>query len=91
MGEESGTDEMMIAATLNLSNLIPIEAYQGDSSDKELEQLRRFLESKLVRLADRQKDMRIILHRQFDLKRKLRERIDSWRNAQAERRRLTES
>ncbi|KAI7886076.1 HAD-like protein [Lichtheimia hyalospora FSU 10163] len=75
-------------ATLNLSNLIPIEAYQGDSSDKELEQLRRFLESKLVRLTDRQNDLRIMLHRQFDLKRKLRERIDLWKNTQAERKRM---
>ncbi|KAI9259008.1 HAD-like domain-containing protein [Phascolomyces articulosus] len=75
-------------ATLNLSNLIPIEAYQGDSSDKELDQLRRFLESKLIRLTDRQNDMRIMLHRQFDLKRRLRERIDTWKNAQAERKRL---
>lgn len=78
----------LTVATLNLSNLIPIEAYQGDSSDKELEQLRRFLESKLVRLTDRQNDLRIMLHRQFDLKRKLRERIDLWKNTQAERKRM---
>ncbi|KAI8388353.1 HAD-like domain-containing protein [Radiomyces spectabilis] len=70
------------AATLNLSNLIPIEAYLGSSSDNELEGLRRFLESKLVRLTDRKKDMRIILHRQFNLKRRLRERVDCWKSAQ---------
>ncbi|KAG0165800.1 hypothetical protein DFQ28_008375 [Apophysomyces sp. BC1034] len=70
------------AATLNLSNLIPIEAYHGDNTDTELEDLRKFLESKLVCLADRKNDMRIILHRQLNLKRRLRERVDFWKNTQ---------
>lgn len=65
------------AATLNLSNLIPIEAYYGETTDHELEQLRQFLESKLTH----RKDMRIILHRQFNLKRKLRQRINDWKHA----------
>jgi hypothetical protein len=66
-----------LAATLNLSNLIPIEAYYGETTDHELEQLRQFLESKLTH----RKDMRIILHRQFNLKRKLRQRINDWKHA----------
>ncbi|ORX45298.1 HAD-like protein [Hesseltinella vesiculosa] len=70
------------AATLNLSNLIPIETFLGDHSDTELKSLRQFLETNLVRLTDRKKDMRIVLHRQLNLKRQLRERIDNWRNSQ---------
>ncbi|KAK4510589.1 uncharacterized protein ATC70_005020 [Mucor velutinosus] len=70
------------AASLNLSNLIPIEAYVGGKSDTELVELRRFLESNLVRLTDRKDDMRIILHRQFNLKRRIRERVGNWKQQQ---------
>jgi hypothetical protein len=65
------------AATLNLSNLIPIESFYGQTTDHELEQLKQFLESKLTH----RKDMRILLHRQFNLKRKLRQRINDWKHA----------
>ncbi|KAI8378486.1 HAD-like domain-containing protein [Blakeslea trispora] len=70
------------AASLNLSNLIPIEAYEGSTSDTELLQLRRFLESSLVRLTDRRNDLRIILHRQLDLKRRIRQRVGHWKEQQ---------
>lgn len=70
------------AASLNLSNLIPIEAYVGGKSDTELIELRRFLESNLVRLTDRKDDMRIILYRQFNLKRRIRERVGNWKQQQ---------
>lgn len=76
------------AATLNLSNLIPIESYVGETSDTELIELRRFLESNLVRLTDRKDDMRIILHRQFNLKRKLREKIGNWKQQKLQQERL---
>lgn len=73
------------AATLNLSNLIPIESYVGEQSDTELYELRKFLESSLVRLTDKKDDMRIILHRQFNLKRRIRERIGNWKQQQQEK------
>ncbi|KAG2203039.1 hypothetical protein INT47_013255 [Mucor saturninus] len=70
------------AASLNLSNLIPIEAYVGATSDTELSELRRFLEVNLVRLTDRKDDMRIVLYRQFNLKRRIRERVGNWKQQQ---------
>lgn len=70
------------AASLNLSNLIPIEAYVGGKSDTELLELRRFLEVNLVRLTDRKDDLRIILYRQFNLKRRIRERVGDWKQQQ---------
>ncbi|KAG2230820.1 hypothetical protein INT48_003973 [Thamnidium elegans] len=70
------------AASLNLSNLIPIEAYVGGKSDTELLELRRFLENSLVRLTDRKDDMRIVLYRQFNLKRRIRERVGNWKQQQ---------
>jgi CTD small phosphatase-like protein 2 len=73
------------AATLNLSNLIPIESFVGNRSDTELIELKKFLEANLVRLIDKKHDMRIILHRQFNLKRRIRERITHWRREQQSR------
>ncbi|KAI8093587.1 HAD-like domain-containing protein [Halteromyces radiatus] len=82
LGRTFLVDNTPHAATLNLSNLIPIETFLGGSSDRELKELRRFLESNLVRLTDRKNDMRILLHRQLNLKRRLRERIDNWKSSQ---------
>ncbi|KAI8989256.1 HAD-like domain-containing protein [Pilobolus umbonatus] len=70
------------AASLNLSNLIPIESYVGGGGDTELIELRKFLESNLVRLTDRKNDLRILLHRQFNLKKRLRERVIHWKEQQ---------
>ncbi|SAL98210.1 hypothetical protein [Absidia glauca] len=82
LGRTFLVDNTPHAATLNLSNLIPIEAYLGGDSDTKLKELQRFLESNLVRLTDRKNDMRILLHRQLNLKRRLRERIDNWKSTQ---------
>ncbi|CAO3591208.1 unnamed protein product [Absidia cylindrospora] len=82
LGRTFLVDNTPHAATLNLSNLIPIEAYLGGNSDTELKEIQRFLESNLVRLTDRKNDMRILLHRQLNLKRRLRERIDNWKSSQ---------
>lgn len=82
LGKTFLVDNTPHAASLNFSNLIPIEAYLGEKSDTELIELRRFLETNLVRLTDRKDDMRILLHRQFNLKKRIRERIDIWKQQQ---------
>ncbi|CAO3642501.1 unnamed protein product [Cunninghamella blakesleeana] len=82
LGRTFLVDNTPHAATLNLSNYIPIETYLGGSSDTKLKELRQFLETNLVLLTDKKNDMRILLHRQLNIKRRLRERIDNWKSSQ---------
>ncbi|RUS21505.1 HAD-like domain-containing protein [Endogone sp. FLAS-F59071] len=67
------------AATFNLSNLIPIESFFGCEEDQWLDRLRQFLEQCLeAQQAAGEKDIRLVLHRQLDLKRRLRHKVAQW-------------
>ncbi|RUP49810.1 HAD-like domain-containing protein [Jimgerdemannia flammicorona] len=63
------------AATFNLSNLIPIESFFGCEEDQRLDRLKQFL---AAQQAAGEKDIRLVLHRQLDLKRRLRHKVAEW-------------